>query len=149
MSPSQSLHLAAELEVAPDPVVAQYPEAVDYCSRLSYLLHHHVGIEIEIGGVRHSEYHCLGTPEGLVEVLFDPYLLQLLLVTEELCLALSLCRVAVLLFNLPPVFYVRVMYPDLGAHLRQLADDYLGAAVACVAYILAVCSPQHQHVCCR
>ena len=54
--------------------------------------------------------------------------------------------VIVLLLQLVPVVDVRVVDAHLGAHLGELADDHLRAAVAGVADVLAVAGPADQHV---
>src|SRR5690606_32335569 len=130
MAATEPFYLAAELEVAADLIVSQNTEAVNYCCRLADSLHHFVRVKTEICGVRDGQDNSLRSLERLVEVLFYSYLLELLLVAEELCLTLSFSRVCILLLELPPMFNIRVMYAYFCSHLCKLAYDYLRSAVA-------------------
>ena len=52
-------------------------------------------------------------------------------------------RIAFLLFEFPPVLHIGIMYYDIGPHLRELANQYFRAAVACVAHIFPVRHPEN------
>ena len=78
--------------------------------------------------------HGIGVGEGLLEVLLDLELLQLVLPVEESRLA----RVGVLGLELPPMLHIWVVNADIGTHFGEAPDDDFGPAVASVADIFAV-----------
>ena len=83
MPTTESLHLAAQLEVASDSRIVEDPEAVDDRDRPSGLLDDPLRFEIEVGLVRNRENQCLRIRERAREILLDAEIEETLLVTEE------------------------------------------------------------------
>ena len=138
MTAAEALHLAAELEVAADGIVIEDAEAVDNRDGAAAHLDYSVGGEFHVGLVAHREDDRVGVFQGRGDVLLDAQLGQAFLIAEESRPRVAGGGVALLFFQLPPVLDVGVVDADLRAHLSELADDGLRAAVAGVAHVLAV-----------
>ena len=92
------------------------------------------------------ENHCFNSLERCAQVFLNTDVEQPGLVTEEAFPGVVRRRIGILIFQLVPMLHVGVVYPNLGAHFGQLADNQFAAAVTRITYILAVARPAQKDV---
>ena len=84
MTAAQTLDLAAELEIPSDLFISKNSEAVNYSGRFAYCPDNFIRGEVSICFMGNSKYYRIRVSQSLVKILLHPYLLKLLLITEEL-----------------------------------------------------------------
>ena len=146
MAAAHTLDLAAKLEVSAYLVVVEYAETVNERKWLSNGLEHPVRIEVHVIGVYHRQDDRVSILEGTPEVVAHPQVLQFILPVEEPGIAVIRMRIGFLALQLPPVFQIRIVYLHLCAHLGQLPDDDLGAAVSGIPHIFSIRCSQKDDV---
>ena len=80
---AEGLHLAAQLEVAPDLLVVEDAEAVDHGDLAAGPPDHLIGVDGQVGRVAHGQHDGVGLLHGGPHVLLDAQRLELLLAVEE------------------------------------------------------------------